>query len=233
VPKFEWILSPKTAIDVALDIDDRNYQTTGFADTQTWSVPINLLYEVAPKLRGTAGYRFRDISQGGAADSTDHYFNVGARGEFTPKLTGSFTIGWTDREIDPFGTAAGRDDNTVGVESTFDYTISEKTMLRASIRNDFSNAATGATQEVFGLAVGLNSNLSEMLTANVSLSWDSYDYVGAPRTDDFWRFNLGAAYRYNEMVTLRGEYTYQDNSSDLAGVEFKNHIFSVSASIRY
>lgn len=233
-PKFEWIVSPKTAFELGANWSDKEYKTTGgFTDATTWSVPANFYYEIAPKLQASAGYRYRTVDQSAGATNNDHFFNLGAKGDFTPKLSGTFQIGYTDRDVKRFGASAPRSESTVGVASEFTYNYSQKTKLRASIGNDFDNAATGTAQEVTKLSFGVNSSLTTQLTFDGSLSYDTYDYLGTGRTDDMWRLNVGATYKYSEMISVKGDITHIDNSSNVAGSSFKNNVFAITANIRY
>jgi hypothetical protein len=232
-PKFEWTLSPKTSFDVATLWENNNYKTTGFSDRTSWSIPANFYYEVAPKLKASVGYRHRSDDQQGAADGTDEFYNLGAKGEFTPKLTGSFNIGYNERTTKSFGTTRSSKDSSVGIISNFNFAFSEKTQFRASIGNDYQNGGTGATQQMLKIGGGVTSALSQQLTIDASLDYSKNDYLVGSRSDDLWNTKIGATYKYNKYVNLKGEYTYQNNASNSAGSDFKGNTFAVSASIRY
>ena len=232
-PKFEWALSPKTAFDVAVLWENNNYKTKGFSDRTSWSVPLNFYYEVAPKLQASAGYRHRTDDQDGAADGSDNFYNLGARGEFTPKLSGTFNIGYNERTTKSFGTTRSSKDSSVGIISKFDFAFSQKTQFRASIGNDYQNGGTGATQQMLKIGGGVTSALSEQLSVDASLDYSKNDYLVGSRSDDLWHLNAGAIYKYNQYFSFKGEYTYQNNASNVAGSDFKSNVFAVSASVRY
>ena len=82
---FDWTLSPKTSFNVNPSWENSDYSTLGFTDRTSWTLPLNFAYEIAPKLKSTGGYRYRNDSQKAGPDSTDHFFNLGATGEFTPQ----------------------------------------------------------------------------------------------------------------------------------------------------
>jgi hypothetical protein len=230
---FEWILSPKTGFDVSPAWENSDYSQKGFTDRESWSVPLNFTYEIAPKLKSSGGYRYRTDQQKAGADSTDHFFNLGAKGEFTPKLTGSLNVGYTTRDIKRYGTTAGSTKSTVGIISNFEYSYSDKTKLRASVGNDYRSGATGETQKVFSLSGGANTPLSNVLTADASLNYSKNDYVQTGRSDDLWALNAGLSYTYNKYLKINGSYAYQDNNSNLNASDFKTNTFSISASVRY
>ena len=232
-PKFEWALSPKTAFDAAATWEKNDYKTAGFSDRKSWYVPVNFYYEIAPKLQASAGYRHRTDDQAGAADGSDNFYNLGAKGEFTPKLTGSFNIGVNERKTKSFGTAKSSKDSSVGIISKFDFAFSDKTTFRASVGNDYQNGGTGATQKVLKIGGGVTSSLSQQLSVDASLDYSKNDYLVGTRSDDLWNTKVGATYKYNKYGDLKGDYTYQNNASNVAGSDFKSNVFSVSASVRY
>jgi hypothetical protein len=234
VPTFEWVVSPKTAFSLGGNWMEKQYDNSpGFVDSTTWELPANFYYEIAPKLQASVGYRYRSTDQDAAVDSTDNFFNLGARGTFTPKLTGTLQIGYTDRDIKRFGTVAPRSESTVGIESKFDYDYSAKTKLRASIKNDFASSAAGSTQEVLTLTGGINSALTTEFSVDANLNYNNYQYTGTTREEDFWSLDLAGTYKYNKYVSFKGGYKYQNNSSNAAGSDFTNNQFSVAAVIRY
>ena len=160
------------------------------------------------------------------SDSTDHFFNVGARGEFSPKLKGKFAIGLNTRKLD-----RGGDDTQLGVESSFSYEISPKTAFDFGVSNDFGTSPTGQQQKNFVLWGAINTKVTEEWSMNVGLSYRSIDY--GRRTDDYLEGTLSAGYTVNANVKILGGYTYRNYSSDLAINEFKNNVFSVAANFRY
>jgi hypothetical protein len=226
-PNGEWTLSEKTKLGVGFNYNYDNYKTPGFTGLTVYEVPVNVYYEVAPKLSASVGYRYR-YSQDFGNDSTDNYFNVGGRGEFTPKLHGTINVGYLQR--DP---SHGSDQSEVGLESSLDYDFSEKTTFRLAASNDFSNAATGGTEKIFSITGGATSKLSEQFTGDLSVSYDKIRYAGTIRDDDYVEGTATLSYLYNKYVTIRAFYTYRNNSSTLAGVQFSNNIGGGSVTVRF
>ena len=230
---FDWTLSPKTSFNVNPSWENSDYSTLGFTDRTSWTLPLNFAYEIAPKLKSTGGYRYRNDSQKAGPDSTDHFFNLGATGEFTPKLSGPLAVGYVTRDIKRYGATKGSTESTVGVTSNFAYSYSDKTKFRASIGNDYRSGATGETQKVFSLSGGGNTSLTNELSADAGLNYSKNDYVASGRSDDLWALNAGLSYAYNKYVKFNGSYSYQDNSSSVSTNSFKTNTFAVSASVRY
>ena len=137
----EVALSDKTSVGLGLVYDKTHYKLASYSSYSNWSVPLDAYFEVTPKLQASVGYRYRDTSVTGVGSSSkDHFFNVGARGEFSPLLTGQVRIGYASRSFD-----VGAKQNNLGAEASLLYTASEKTSLQFHATNDFGNAATGAS----------------------------------------------------------------------------------------
>jgi hypothetical protein len=237
-PLVEFELSTKTSFGAGVIYDSYAYKAAGFTDRTAITVPLNLWYEVAPKLQGSAGYRYRknavDLP---GADSIDHYLNVGLRGEFDPKLKGTMSVGFAQRKIDDVKVGsvhtAGRSESSIGLETKLDYAYSDKTAFNFAAKNDFANAATGGSQKVFEVSGGVSSNLDSVLAANVSLFYSNYKYIATTRNDDFYRFEMGVTYSYSSVLKLTASYNYQRNSSNVAGSSFAGNIYGLSAILRY
>lgn len=237
-PTVEVIVSPKTTLGAGVDYENYHYQNAGFTDLTSVAVPLNAYYEIEPKLQASVGYRYRNNSLDlPGANSDDNYFNVGARGEFDPKLTGLVTVGYNYRDIKAVTVngvrIAGRTETGVGLESQLQYAYDEKTNFTFTAKNDFANAATGDTQKVFTIGAGFSSALTDVLTVDGSLNYSNFKYVSSSRADDFYMGHLGLTYSYNANVKFNAAYDYQDNSSNLSGASFTNNVFGVSVIVRY
>jgi hypothetical protein len=226
-PNGEWVVSDKTKVGVGFNYNDDHYKTAGFQSLTVYEVPVNVYYEVAPKLAASAGYRYRD-SQVKGNNSTDNYFNVGARGEFTPKLDGTVNVGYLQRSP-----SHGSKQSALGLEAKLDYAFSQKTAFRLGASSDFTNAATGGTEKVLSITGGATSQLTEQFTGDVALSYNHTHYVGIKRADDYVEGTGTISYLYNKYLTFNGSYTYRNNASTLAGVKFSDNVVAVSATVRY
>lgn len=225
-------ISQITSVGGGVSFVHENYKRTGYTDSDKLTVPLNFYYKWTEKTDLSFGYRFRDTQVDIGRDSKDHFFNVGARGEFSPKFTGVFKVGFNQREFD-----GGGDDSSVGLDASFAYEISEKTSIQFGASNDYDTSATGRQQENLSFNGAITAKLDEAWSVNLGLSWRTIDYLRdgafAPYTDDFLEARIGTTYIINTNVRLGAEYVYRDLSSDLAANEFSNNVFSVTASFRY
>lgn len=219
-------ISQITSVGAGIAFNHENYKRSSYTDSDSLTVPLDFYYKWTPKLDLSFGYRYRDYRVDLGSDSTDHFFNVGARGEFSPKLTGKFAVGLNSRKLD-----RGGDDTQLGLDSSFAYEISPKTSLQFGANNDFGTSPQGQQQKNLTLNGMVTSKISEEWSVNAGLSWRSIDY--GSRTDDFFEGQLGTTFVVNANIRIIGGYVHRNYSSDLTASEFKNNVFSVAANFRY
>lgn len=229
--KGEVGISEKTSVASGVQYLKTDYARAGFYDAEVVTVPLNLYYEVTPKVDLGVGYQYRKSwVQAKAPDSTDNFFNVRARGDFTPKLSGEIGIGVTQRDY-----AKIPDANLVGFDASFSYVVSPKTTLQFGGSNDFDTNSQGEQQKNLSLRASVTSNLTEQWALNAGLSYRAIDYFKAsnPRTDDYYEANLGGTYILSEIVRFSGTYTYRNNRSVLGTSQFEDNVLTLTANFRY
>lgn len=219
-------ISQLTAVGAGVNFVNENYKRRGFTDSEELTVPLDLYYKWTPKLDLSAGYRYRDQQVDIGSDSESHFFNIGARGEFSPKLTGRLAVGLNTRELD-----RGGDDSQLGLDASFAYEVSPKTNLEMGASNDFDTSPQGVQQENLTLNGMLTTKLSEEWSVNGGVSFRAIDY--GTRTDDYWEGQLGTSYVVNANVRIVGAYVFRKYDSREASAEFKNNVFSIAANFRY
>ena len=229
----EVAISAITSVSGGVDFVHENYKRDGYTDSDNLSIPLNFYYKWTPKVDLSGGYRYRDYQVDMLGqDSTDHFFNVGARGEFSPKFTGRVAVGVTTRNV-----SAGKDYTTLGLDGSFAYEISPKTRLEFGVANDFGTSPQGQQQENFTLNAMVSTKLSTEWSVNAGLSYRAIDYKTSAtqrgRSDDYFEGQLGGAYIVNSSVQVVGAYVYRTYSSALVSSEFTNNVFSIAANLRY
>lgn len=219
-------ISQLTSVGAGIAFNNENYKRRGYTDSDSLTIPVDFYYKWTPKLDLSVGYRYRDYQVDIGDDSTDHFFNIGARGEFTPKLTGKLAVGLNTRKLD-----RGGDDTMLGLDASFAYEISPKTSLQFGAGNDFGTSPQGQQQENLTFNAMLVTKISEEWSVNGGLSFRAIDY--GSRTDDYWEGQIGTAYTVNANVKIVGAYVYRQYNSDLRGSDFENNVFSLAANLRY
>jgi polysaccharide biosynthesis protein VpsM len=223
----EFGVTEKTVIGVGLSFDKTDYGPASYVDSDIWMLPVDVYYKATPKLDWSLGYRYRstDLS-GSASDSNDNFFNLGARGEFTPKLTGQVRVGYNQRSLD-----RGADEDQLGFEGNLSYAYSDKTSLVFNLGNDFGSSGSGESTKDFNIGLTGSNKFNEQWTLNTGLTYRKSEYP--TRTDDFIEATAGVAYVYSNYVNFAAAFTLRDNGSDLASAEFAQNVFSLSANVRY
>ncbi len=225
--KLEFAISEKTSVAGGASFDKTEYAQASYTDSDVLSIPVDVYYKATAKLDWSLGYRYRSTELSGSGrDSTDHFFNIGARGEFTPKLNGQIRVGVTQRSFD-----VGGDDSTFGLDGRLTYLFSEKTSYNLTFGNDYGSSGFGESTENFNLGVNVTSKISEVWSLMGGLNYRKGEFP--TRTDDFIDASLSATYTLNNVVNFTASYTYRNNASDSALAEFTNNVFSIGANIRY
>lgn len=224
----EFSATEKTVVGVGARFEKTDYAAgPGYSDSKIWTIPMDAYFEYSPKLQMSVGYRYRSTEfTSSAIGSKDHFFNVGARGEFTPKLVGQIRIGYGKRNFDN-----GRDESDLGIDSNFNYAYSPKTTYSLTLSSDFGSSAFGdSTKSTTGM-VSANNKIDEQWSWNANFVYRSIDFP--THSDDFVQGGVGVAYVWNNYVNLSASYAYRKNSSDSSAYEFTNNVFSFGANIRY
>ncbi|HTB80873.1 MAG TPA: outer membrane beta-barrel protein [Opitutaceae bacterium] len=220
-------VAAKTSLKLAGDYSHTDYRTTGLANNSSFNWPVKLYYAATPKVDLSAGVAYRDVKvEGAAQDGRDLYYNLGARGEFTPKLSGEFSAGYKTRS---FGQS--RNDSTFGFDGTFTYELTPKTSSSLVMSRDFSTGAQGESLKNTSFSLSLSAALSLQWQANASLSYQNVDY-STFRKDNYWEGGLSATYMYSSRLSATAGYTLRNNSSTLSGAEFSDNIFSLTINFR-
>ncbi len=225
--KSEFGVSEKTKFSLGAAYNKTDYAPASYADSDIWTFPLDVYYEASPKLDWSLGYQYRKTELSLGRDSNDSFFNIGARGEFTPKLTGQVRMGYTQRSF-----KVGSDESLVGLSSSLTYLYSEKTSYQFNLGNDFGSSGTGDSTKNFSWGLSSSTHFTEQWYLNLGVNFRSIKYPA--RTDDYTEGQVGVSYVYNSTVNFSASYTYRNNSSDkLASAEFTNNVFSLGANIRY
>lgn len=223
----EFEVSGKTSVGIGTSFVATDYNAPSFTDSDIWNLPVDVYYEATEKLDWSFGYRYRSTNQAGTAvDSTDHFVNIGARGEFSPKLSGQVRVGYNSRKFD-----GGGDDTGLGLDTSLTFAATEKTSFNIFLSNDFGSSGTGDNTKILRWGGSVNSNLTEQWFVMASLSVSSTEYP--TRDDDFIDGLVSLGYKYNQYLNFSASVAMRDNSSNSAAAEFDNTVFTFGANVRY
>ena len=234
----DWVLTGKTRFGAGLFYNRTNYPGSGYADLENYGFPLDLYYAATPKVDLSIGYRYR-ISRVKELptsplplDSTDEFFNIGARGEFTPKLKGQIRVGYGLRSFDHV--AAGEDDSLdqFSFDGVVTYVYSPKASFDLEVSKDFRNSVTGISQKVFRVRTGGKFEFTPEWSAVAGLSYEASRYATG-RDDDFITGDVGVVYMVNENLSFNASYLYRTNYSAYPIYDFSNNVLSVGVGLRY
>jgi hypothetical protein len=222
-------IASKTTLKLGFAYDDTAYQNPAYVDWRWYEFYLNGYYKVEPKLDLSAGVRYKENQLGaGGFDSNEYYYYVGARGELAPKLTGEFTVGYNESQLNGHGTKNG-----LGLESTFTYAYTPKTTFMFAANDDFGYSGDGTAYKTFGFSGGIESAISDVWKVDGLLMYGDYSYTTVVRTDDFYQAQISATYNITKEMSLAFAYAYAKNSSTVSGDSFSNNILSVTGSFRF
>jgi hypothetical protein len=157
------------------------------------------------------------------------YYNIGSRGSFTPKLSGTFSVGYNTRNAN-----VGEDeDGSVGSKASLAYAYSEKTQLTLGVNRDFANSTSGGSSyETTDLSLGASSAITVDWRLSAGVTYRMMEYTNETR--DYIEASLGAIYTINEYLNASFNYVNRSQTSDRgASNEFAGNVVSISLSARY
>jgi hypothetical protein len=247
----EYRYSPKVSVGSGLTYEQTSYRkgfAASFSDRDSYTLPINVFYELTPKIDLSLGYRFRytdvddrvaDIGDPPVPGYTtkNHFFNVGLRGEVLPKVDGFLRVGYTRQSS---SRANINNQDTLGLNSEFSWDATPKTVIRLLASRDFGVAGEGNVTEITRFSTNAVYSVTPLLSINGRLGWSLREYkndtIGntfSGRKDNTYDVALRSSYRINNYWTVSGGYTFEDNDSNRPGLSYTNHIFDVAVGLRY
>ncbi|MFL2832567.1 MAG: outer membrane beta-barrel protein [Coraliomargaritaceae bacterium] len=220
----EYRVSPKFSFSAGVRYNETEYQTykDRLADRETTRFPLNVYYELTPKLDLILGYthatadiegtssRFLRLVPDAPGSSTliradtqtdqsgyereDHFYNIGLRGNISTKLTGYFKIGYRTRSLE----------GSTIFEQYFDPNnpLGE---LRLPANSSLSRDDSGM--------LGLDANLTWMATTKLlvqlALSSD-FGAGGEGESSEITRANLVGNYSFNTQWSTMANLGYTE-----------------------
>lgn len=256
----EYEVSPKFNIGSGVRYREQEYQKPyagRFADQTVTTVPVDVFYELTPKFDLSIGYQYKNTEVGETANAsfytsdyeTDgHFFNVGARGDLLPKLSGFFKVGYsyTDRGdstriADPSGAATPSADinrdsaGMLGLDADLSWEMTPKITAVLGLSRDFGAGSQGEETEKSAINLNAIYTISSSLSANAKLAYTLTDYTETPddREDELYSAGLGLSYSPDEHWSLSGGYNYAENDSSRASNSYEDHSLNFTATLRY
>jgi hypothetical protein len=230
----EYQFSPKFSFGVGVEYQELEYVSDNagsFADLEEVAVPVNVFYELTPKVDLSLGYSRRDSDVAAtvldaAYDKEVSFYSVGARGELLPKLSGLLQLGVVEVESNRV------DDRMFGADLDLDYVISEKLTSSLALSRDYGVAGTGAVTENTSATLRANYTIDAKYSVSANVGYDLREYEDG-REDDQYSAGVSLSYVVDQNWRLGAGYTYSETESTQAASSYVDHTFDLSASLRY
>lgn len=231
----EYSVTEKSKVGLGARYDRTQYKSTGYNDQTSYTVPVNYFFAITEKVDLSAGVQYRntDVADrvvGANSDTEDYYFNVGARGEFTAKLSGKFNVGYLVRSPDD---SRVDDESSIGVNAGLAYALTQKTSFTLDLSNDFQTGSDAQGSETSSITFGATTSLTSAWSVGATLGYSRIDYISIDRTDDYVVGGVSVTYIYNTHVNFEAGYSINDNSSNIASSEFTANVVRIAANFRY
>jgi hypothetical protein len=226
--EVQW--TDKSSVKVGATYNSTNYKPAGYRDWTYFEVPVQYYYKYLPKLDLSAGIKYRKNTIGGAGsvDSDEAFYNVGARGEITPKLTGEIQVGYIQ-----FNPDSGKSKSSIGLLSQFAFALTQKSAITFGASNQYGYGAQGDSYRTTSVFGGANVALSNDFQVSGQIAYNKFDYSTSTRKDDFWSGLVSATYSINRELSVNGTWAYANNDSSLTGADFKNNVLAVSGTYKF
>ena len=229
----EYQLSPKFSFGAGVNYYDTKYvsaNTVGaFADREEVSVPVDIYYELTPKLDLSLGYSRVEAEVGAAGsaayDQVTNFYSLGARGELLPKLSGFLKLGYRENEF--------TNKDMFGADLDFSYAVTQKLNSSLALSRDFGVGGAGDSTENSSIKLRADYSIDEQYSVSANLGYDLRDYQSSDREDDQYSAGVRLNYVLNQNWRLSTGYTYSENDSSQALSSYVNHALNLSASLRY
>ncbi|MGZ0656044.1 outer membrane beta-barrel protein [Coraliomargarita sp. W4R72] len=268
----EYRLSPKFSVGSGVRYAETDYTTYDdlFADRETYSIPLDVFYELTPKVDLSFGYVYSNtdvsgteregvtfvpfasfVRNSGDYEYDSHFFNIGARGNLLPKLSGFFKVGYRMRDSDdstvqvtsttiPGGitsTATSRtdreDSGMLGLDADLTWAATPKVTVNLGLSRDFGVGGEGQSTENSSVDLTSSYSINSYFAASANLGYTLRDYTNADREDNQYRGGLRLSYAPNQFWRFSTGYTYSENDSNEVDRSYDNHTIDLTATLRY
>jgi len=225
-------LTEKTGAGVGENYSHTHYLTPGLGlvDNQNSSFPLNLYYSVRPKVDLSAGFTQAEIKtpgNGPGSTQVNRYYNAGARGDFTPKLTGTFSVGYTTSAV-----TQSKSTSLFGFAANLGYTLSPKTSLALTASRNFGAGAQGEQTKNTSFVLTASTAFSPRFQGSAGLTYQNVGYP-ANRTDNNIAGTVATTYIFSTKISATLSYSLNNNYSTLSAAEYLDNIVSFGVGLRY
>ncbi len=235
--------SEKFGIGGGTSYSHRFYQTDSSSDNQpnfdfaTLPLSARAFYIYSEKLDFFTNYTFSrtKASSGGRSELTSsrsHSISVGADGEFSEKLTGTASIGYSVLDFDHSGTP---NEQNIITSIGANWKFNSKTSSNFNLSRSFSPTSTGDSAFTTSLSAGLSHRFTEDWSGSANLSTGFSEITNISNNSlelDSYSLGFSTSKRLSRVFTTTGSYNFTYSDSSKTG-SYNRHVLRAEISGRF
>ncbi len=234
-------LTAKTTFSVGANIDRTEYETAGLIGSRNLTMPLKIYFEMTPKVSLSTGFTYgKSTPQGGGMDSRDLNYNIGARGNFTSKLSGHLSVGYQTRDVGDNPT-----ESLWGFDGSFDYEMTPQISSLLAISRDFGTGADGSSLQTSSYTFELGAAPTPQWSFATGITYRHVTYgpvvfgstppppTTADRNDDYWETHVRATFLPGRWFNTSLEYTLSTNRSTEPGARYTSNVLNLILGLQY
>lgn len=228
----DYALGGRTSLRFGADVN--RYRTDVRPDADSWSLRAGAGFRFRPTLSAFLDYAHGDTENsapdgtGIVSDYSTDNISVGLNGTFTPRLSGTVSVGYDTynaRSQDTLG-----DGNSVVSRVSLTWEARQNTQVRLS--GGRSNRITSSAQsfDTVSATISVDQKLGPRLGAEASLLWENFETREiALVDDDRIAANLALRYTPNDRLGFSATVTHSDRNSDNPLLDISRTTLTLSA----
>lgn len=190
---------------------------------------IDLFYVYTSKTDLIGGYRIR-VATTDLGTTADHAFTAGLTNQILPKISGTVRAGYQFRNVDYTGESYSQ----ITAAVSLSWNASRKFTVYNQIARDFTTTAVGGTVDTLSAMLRAVYTFSRRLSAESSVGYGRNRFLGGlPRQDEFFTWDVGGRYVFNDHLQVAASYNYMRNWSTSSFSDFERNGYSVNVSSRF
>jgi len=222
----------KTSAGVAETYSRTHYRTSGagLVDNSSLGWPVNIYYSIRPKVDLSAGFTQSEIKTPGSGPGStqvNRYYNIGARGNFTPKLTGGFSVGYTTSAVTQTGQT-----HLLAFSGNFSYELSPKTGLTLTASRNFNAGALGEQTKNTSVSLSASTAFTPQWQGSAGLTYQNIAFSSA-QTDNNVAGTVSATYNFSTKISTTLSYSLNNNYSNVSTARYTDNMLSLDLGLRY
>ena len=214
-----------------------------FANYTDYTAGLDLFYVFTSKLDLFAGYQYRDSSTTYHTAAHDHTFSLGASGGLLPKLNGTVRFGYQYR--DSMFSSGYQYPNLGNGSDTFSHlssvvaltwNITRKFTVHGQVARDFMTTATADNVDNLVATIRATYVFTRRFEVDAGAGSGRNQFlnrIGPHRRDEFFTWDVGARFTFNEHLKIGGNYSFLRNRSTLSNSDFQRSGYSIDISSRF